>query len=289
MNMQTLLEEDKERFLQSIIKAKNAERATEEVKRELSRILFSFNEKEDSETVKAAAYRMIETASAASALMDRDGVTKIYGKSEYKAKEKEKKPVMFWTYLMISVGCFFAAVIICVMNGGILKAILSMPVLLLLFCVGLASTFFAGTKMHSSAKQDEQLFGETTVDAQKVYHNLFITVIKIDKLLEDIRSQERLILKKEMHESDGGLNARDIDLFAQILEDAYGDPDNPSSQEIVSHIRFYLHQKMISLVEYSEKNQSWFDMMPSKDSATLRPAIVLDGKLLKKGLAAGGR
>ena len=98
-----------------------------------------------------------------------------------------------------------------------------------------------------------------------------------------------LYRKKEMHESDGGLSTKDIDLFAQILEDAYGDTDNPSSQEIVSHIRFYLHQKMITLVDYSEKNRSWFDMMPSKESATIRPAIVLEGKLLKKGLAAGGR
>ena len=36
-------------------------------------------------------------------------------------------------------------------------------------------------------------------------------------------------------------------------------------------------------------NSGWFDMMPAFSGGTIRPALVADGKLLKKGMASAGR
>ncbi len=33
----------------------------------------------------------------------------------------------------------------------------------------------------------------------------------------------------------------------------------------------------------------WFDLLPSPAAATFRPALVTEGRLLKKGLASDGR
>ena len=51
-------------------------------------------------------------------------------------------------------------------------------------------------------------------------------------------------------------------------------------------MKYYLHRHDIEAVDYSEKTESYFDVMPSSRPGTLRPALVRNGKLLKKGLAA---
>ena len=49
----------------------------------------------------------------------------------------------------------------------------------------------------------------------------------------------------------------------------------------------HLHQKGIEAVEYSEENRSWFDVIPGEKRETIRPALVKDGRLLKKGIVSG--
>lgn len=290
MTIQELLEKDKERFLQTIVKVPDAKTAGEETARELSRILYEFNEQENSESVKAAAYQMIEALKSAAELVDSAGVTKIYGRKEYGTQqEKPKRSSWFYIYLVIGLGCTIASALICILNGNILQSLLSIPVVMILYAAGIITMFLAGTQMHAKPKSEDELYGETTVDGNKIWHTLLVTAVKIDKILEDIRTEETLAKKQELHESDGGMKKADIELFAQLLEDAYADKDNDTSREMISHIRFYLHQKMITLVDYTPKDQAYFDMMPAKESSTIRPAIVLDGRLLKKGLAAGGR
>lgn len=290
MTLQELLEKDKERFIQSIIQAETADRAVEEVQREFSRLLFAYNEQETSEKLKASAYQMMETAKSAATLVDSDGSTKIYEQKEYSSqKEPAKRSKWFYVYLIISLCCIVAACVICFMNANLLKILLNMPIVLILMAVGLLGVFLAGTKMKKVASNGADLFTRTAVDPEKIYHSIFVTVVQIDKLLNDIRDEEVLAKKAQMKETNGGLSQNDIEFLASLLEDAYADKNNAYAQEIISHVRYYLHKKEIQTIDYSEKNRSWFDKMPAKETSTLRPAIVLDGKLLKKGLAAGGR
>ena len=59
------------------------------------------------------------------------------------------------------------------------------------------------------------------------------------------------------------------------------------SQTVISDVRFYLHRKGIEVLDYSEENKRMFSRMPGKKAATLKPALVKDGKVLAKGLVTG--
>ena len=49
-----------------------------------------------------------------------------------------------------------------------------------------------------------------------------------------------------------------------------------------------LHRQQIEVVDYSEENARYFDLMPGASAGTIRPALIADGSLLKKGLASKG-
>jgi hypothetical protein len=190
--------------------------------------------------------------------------------------------------LIVALACLIAACVICFINTNIFKTLINMPIVLILMAIGVVGMFFAGTQMNKSNVKNSDLFTETFVAPDKIYHSIFVTCVQMDKQLDDLRSEETIRRKQELRQNNGGMSQADIDFLAGLLEDAYAEKENVYAQEIISHIRYYLHKKGIQTVDYSEKNRSWFDKMPAKQSSTLRPAIVLDGKLLKKGLAAGG-
>ena len=110
----------------------------------------------------------------------------------------------------------------------------------------------------------------------------------IDKNLEDIRTEERIQLRKQMKDHKDSLDKEEIDLLAHILESAYATKQTDSSVEMISQIKYYLHGKKIEVVDYSEENSAWFDFIPAYDEGTIRPAFVIEGMLIKKGLASGG-
>ena len=53
--------------------------------------------------------------------------------------------------------------------------------------------------------------------------------------------------------------------------------------------QYAANKQQIDAVDYSEANKQYFDLMPGKQGGTIRPALVSDGKLLKKGLASSGK
>ena len=55
---------------------------------------------------------------------------------------------------------------------------------------------------------------------------------------------------------------------------------------MLSGVRYHLHLRGVELEEYDESNARHFDLMPSSESGTLRPAMTAGGKLLMRGLAA---
>ena len=50
-------------------------------------------------------------------------------------------------------------------------------------------------------------------------------------------------------------------------------------------IRYYLHRKQVQTVELGGGKREWFELLPGKQEMTLRPALVRDGTLIRKGLA----
>ena len=72
-----------------------------------------------------------------------------------------------------------------------------------------------------------------------------------------------------------------------LLESAYAEPDNEYAKEVISEISYYLHRKKIEIVDYNGENKEFFDRMPSQNSSTIRPALIMADTVLVKGLAAG--
>ena len=47
--------------------------------------------------------------------------------------------------------------------------------------------------------------------------------------------------------------------------------------------------KSNNIEEYLKENEKYFDLMPGIEAATIRPAVVARGGLLRKGLASTGK
>lgn len=286
--LKELLEKDKERFMQSAAKAENAQLMMKEVERQFSRILYIFNEEEQSEQIKAAAYRMIQTLSSVTSFLDCSGKTKIYGKTEYTdgILKKKRSPAFFVT-LLITVILFSGLVMLGVLDKETEIFLKNHMSLVLLAAACMLGFLLTGVFSKKKDRTKEELVAETSCDANKVWMTMYQGVVMVDKLLDDVRTAEENEKKKAIREK-GVMEDDELELMANLLENAYSDPENPASEDMISHIRFYLHNHLIDVVNYSRQDGAWFDMMPAKDTGTIRPALVSEGRLLKKGLAAGG-
>ena len=151
-----------------------------------------------------------------------------------------------------------------------------------LFASGL---LFAKPKERSS----RELQVEVNVDSAKIYRSYRSALLSVDQSLDEVRAAERWDKREEAGSIDGRpATTPEIELFSDLLAAAYsGDPEY--ALEKIGDIKYYLHRQQIEVVDYSEENARYFDLMPGVQGGTIRPALIADGALLKKGLASRGR
>ncbi|MBQ7371817.1 MAG: hypothetical protein IJW67_08050 [Blautia sp.] len=319
MTLQSIYENDRERLI-SRLGGVDRQTAIREVQEELDRILMTFNDQEEEEAVREAAGLMLQTARSAVSLLDTDGEAKIYGRTEYGAGESEqrkkaKQPVHFWIFLVVgilaslfSLGTAYVRMVQA--NAGIGQ---QMTVVIGILLAG-GMLFLTGKSLRPDrqAEKKEKLHAETTLDPKKVAHQLLSVILTMDKKIEEIRSGLQIRKRQERTEESRHVDADELELMAQLLEDAYGRrEEDEQAEEMCSQLKFYLHRKHIDVVDYEavsgsnagkDKNRSdrtfrssevsarreWFDMIPAYGGGTIRPALVMEGVLLKKGLASNG-
>ena len=135
--------------------------------------------------------------------------------------------------------------------------------------------------------KDRQI--EIHIDAGKVYRSFRTAILSIDQSLEEIRAAERWSKREQAGTIDGRKVATpEIDLFAGLLAASYSQ-DPEYALEKIDEIKYYLHRQQIEVVDYSEETRQYFDLMPGTEAGTIRPALVADGAVLKKGLASAGK
>ena len=83
------------------------------------------------------------------------------------------------------------------------------------------------------------------------------------------------------------MSAAERDLYAGLLEALYS-RDGAFALDELQEVRVFLRTRGVEPVDYTDEHRAWFDVLPAKTAGTLRPALVSDGKVLKKGLAARG-
>ena len=288
VTLQSLLEKEKTSFIETLKAQPDSASMIKQADNLLSRILFAYNEAEESDKVKASAYSILQTVRTSLDLIDSTGETKVYTRTAMGKQEKGNRPGRFWLLLCIGAACVFAAAALVVLTVRKSAVVIDLPVLLVLLVVGMAALFLSGSSSSSPVKNSGTVETETKPDAEKIYRHLLGTLITADHLLEDVRTEEMIEARHALEKDRDGMNQKEISLLAQLLEDAYADKSSDLSRETISHIRYYLHNRRIETVEYSREDADFFDILPG-EGGTIRPALVMDGTLVKKGLAAGGR
>lgn len=289
ITMQALLEKDKERFLSRAAAAQSSDQAVSVMEEEVSRLLTLYNEEEESDQLKQTAMAMCETLLSSAGFLDCDGESVIWSKAKYREGiSKPKRSIWFVIFLLAAIGLLAGGIGVLVYLGNILP--LSDPMILGYGLIGASILCFFLAGLLSAKKKEEnkeELYAETIPSADKTYHVLLNAVLRMDKVLEQVRNKELLQQRDALLDEKDGLKKEDIQLYSSLLESAYSQGDDEYAKEIVNDLKFYLHKRKIEVVDYNGENKEYFERMPGEAMATIRPALLFNKEVLRKGLATG--
>ena len=289
MKLIELLEKDKENLLTELSASKTAERAIRVLENELDKLLLLYNENCSSERERDAAAYMMQAVRLSLPLIDSNGETKVW---ETGYVNSSKTRFSFLSIILIA-----AAVVLCglalfplisyAVNAGSKVDYLKTIGMVLL---GLVSAVAAGLMLRSPGPKEPRRSQrvETHVDAGKVYRSFRNAILSVDQNLDEIRAMQRWDKRDEAGNIDGHpVSSSELDIFSDLVAAAYSrDPEY--ALEKIEEIRYYLHKQQIEVVDFSEETAKFFDLMPGQRAGTIRPALVADGSLLRKGIASAG-
>ena len=286
MKLVELLEKDKENLLTELAAAKEPDRAIRVLENELDKILMTYNEQCDSERERDAAAYMMQAVRLSLPLIDSVGETKIWETGDVVEAHKTR----MWPLVII---LLVVAVVLC--GVGLLPMVLDLGGIDKVDYVklapmelgGLAAAMVAGllARRPGPKKTKTGQRVETHVDPNKICISFRNALLAVDQNLEELQSMQRWEKREEAGKIDGHeVSASELDIFSDLLAASYS-KDPEYALEKIDDIKYYLHKQQIEAVDYSEETAQFFDMMPSQRAGTIRPALVADGKLLRKGMA----
>lgn len=283
MTTRDLLERDKEALLGRISGADTPQSAVTALDDELGRILLKYSETNPSPRIGTEVRYALSTARAALSLIDSNGEIKTWEEAEPKKELSAAHLAPFGggALAVIAAGLIFS------LAPDILSALAWV-----LLAVGAFCLFYAGLQMGRGKRTpDKKVRFETRPDSDKIYHALLSVMTVIDSNLEDARLEEAAEAAPPLpgEEVKAAIPADELSLLGNLLMSAYASREEEGSREIISDIRFYLHKKGIEVVDYTPDTARYFSRMPSKGKGTLSPALIQDGTVLVKGLAAAGQ
>ena len=287
---QQLLEQDRERIISRLSSAESQEQAASILDDELGRLLIRTGEQRNADPQADAARRALITVRSALPMIDTAGEVKIYERTD---TGRPKGTAGKWGLLLAGAACGAAGVLILFISGkntGGLIALLA----LILVAAGIVLGYLSGMKAGKGAgmaakapKGNDQRIISVTPDAQKLYHRLSMTLAAVDAQLPLPEEKPAGDAEEGAEAGEGEpLSAEEISFYSELLELIYADSDRRTAGEMLSGVRYHLHLRGVELEEYDESNARHFDLMPSSESGTLRPAMTAGGKLLMRGLAA---
>ena len=290
MKMLDYLEKDREKIVNDLTLARNPEKAGSVIEAELDRLLYNYNEDCDQEDGRAAASYMLQSVRTSAPLVDSIGEARLWERDGDMVGE-EKKGLPKKSILLLLIG--IAASVLALLMGlddrlGALNVIGEWTKFIAL-AIGVIALFLAGffagrpTKLKGEKLRQTELI----IDPDKIYRSLRNVIISIDRNLDQVVSDARGKGSGTKFVEESGVDSAQIELFSNLLEAVYSE-DGDMALSKMAGVKFYLHKKGIDVIDYSEETAGFFDVMPSPEKATVRPALMLNGDLLKKGLATGG-
>ena len=293
MKMTGILEKDKDRLLTELGAAGTAEKAVKILEKECDKLLLTYNERCGSDAERDAAAHLMQAVRLSLPMMNSTGSTKVWerGQDDDRSQGKAPAAVILLTIAGIVLCAFglIPLVMLC-MNNANAASRNDILIRCASVVLGIIAIFLSGSlnsRPAAAGKKEYQV--EIRIDADRIYRYFRTVILSVDQSLEETAANE----KYKQREMAGTIDGRpattpEIELFSDLLAASYsGDPEY--ALEKIDDIKYYLHKQQIEIVDYSEKTRQYFDLMPGSRAGTIRPAMIADGKLLKKGLASSGR
>ena len=292
--MTELLEKDKDKLLTELSAAASAEKAIKVLENEIDKLLLKHNEQCETDRERESAAYMMQAVRLSLPLIDSNGKIKVWesGHTSDEDTGGSFKP-SFLILLIVGLAlCVFGFGPL-MMDAYTAAAANARDQVLLhggATVVGLIALYFSGymySRPKKAGKREYQV--DIRIDADRIYRNFRTTILSVDQSLEEIRAAERWQAREKAGTIEGRtVSQSELDLFSDLLAAAYsGDPEY--ALEKVEQIKYFLHRQQIEVVDYNKENEKYFDLMPGSKTATIKPAMVAQGGLLKKGLASNGR
>ena len=293
LKFQDILESDKEMILENIAADPSPAAVVNILDRELDRMLYRYAEECPDENIVSAAGNMIKSIKNSLPFMEAVDDVKEW-KLTGEAEENKRKLRLAGIILTILGLTAAAASFFLQLSGTSESASVSLLNTALMLAAGAILIFLGGffiLKPHKHVKnkpEDRKL--EFRVNPAEAYRVLKGIMLAADKSLEDMKDTARLEKEKALMASGGTeLNPEEAELFSSLLESLYtrkNTEDSAETDEMISGIRYYLYRKNVEIVNYSREQAGSFELLPGKKTGTLRPALLANGRLLKKGLAS---
>ena len=292
--MTDLLDKDKSNLITELSNAAIPEKAIKVLENETDKLVLRFNEQCDSERERETAAYLMQAVRLSLPLIDSTGTTKVWehDKEPKKAKSSSGDRISVPAALLMFAGiilCLYAMfpMIIAGMEASEPATTRELVIRMLAVFGGLAAGILGGLMVRRGpvrTAKEQQV--EIHVDADKLYRYYRTTILSVDQSLDEVGARERWDKREQAGNIDGRpATTPELDLFSDLLAASYsGDPEY--ALEKIEAIKYYLHRQQIEVVDYSESTRQYFDMMPGTKTGTIRPAMVADGNLLKKGLAS---
>ncbi|MBR2765442.1 MAG: hypothetical protein IKE03_05630 [Blautia sp.] len=279
MNTKDYLAQDKETLLKKLEASTDTEMSIRAAEEEMNRILTRCAQENLAPVAAMAVQNTLQTAKAALSLMDTAGEVRIYERKGSEEKLLSEAAIR----ALVPSGMVWLLGAVLLSRGGAGSILLG----LLLSAGGYAWAFLTGRKAGQDRQESEPPIIRTTTDPQKVYHQMDMLLTVVDQRIQDTIDMENTRISRSLKEdAASGQMEEELKLFSDLLALAYMQRDEVYAREMISDIRFYLHRQQVDVVDYDEKVARLFDMIPSGGSGTIRPALVQDGTVLCKGIAA---
>lgn len=293
MKLTELLEKDKDHLLTEISAAGTAEKAVAVLEKEVDKLLLTHNDAASSDAERNSAAHMMQAVRLSLPFMDSLGSTKVFEKGVGESGPKKKTSIAGILLVIAAIILLVYGLMPLIMLGmnaaetaNARNDLITRGISILM---GAAALYLSGTMQNKTGPAKKKEYHvEQKVDADRIYRNFRTVMISVDQSLDEVRLTEKQAHREQAGKLEGReASPAEIELFSDLLAASYsGDPE--FALEKIAGIKYYLHRQQIEVVDYNEDNASYFDMMPGASAGTIRPAMIADGKLLKKGLASKG-
>ena len=292
LTLVALLDEDKEMVLANLTRDPSLPAAEQALEKALDRVMYRYAEVCGEAVLRDSAQHILQAMKNTLPVMDCVGQARTWNRQAKSEKAGLSFGPMAAASLVGGVVLVIAAVLGMLISGRF-TGVLAFVKAMLPAVLGCGALFWAGVcatrprNRRGAQEQTEDARTEFLVDGEKAWHCLRGTMLQADGQLERIRQADALARQQaeQTSASNGKLDPKALDLFAELLESAYAAGDD-NAGEAVSAIRFYLHNAGVDVVDYAPGKESWFEFLPASGTGTMRPALASAGRLVRKGLAS---